>query len=105
MKQLYNQLDYKWEEQEYEKNVQPSQTIPDQTMSIREIIDRFANGGVIEQFTPYYGEEEDFNEMLPDITKMDLADRQSYVEQFKEELAFMQEQTKTDVTTQEGEQV
>jgi hypothetical protein len=36
---------------------------------------------------------------------MDLADRQSYVEQFKEELAFMQEQTKTDVTTQEGEQV
>lgn len=91
MKPIYSQLDYNHEDQKYEVNNQPSQTVPDQTMSIREIIDRFANGGVIEQFTPYYGEEEDFNELLPNTYKMDLADRQAYAEQFAEEFKEFQE--------------
>lgn len=107
MKVLHNQLDYNWEEQTYEKNDQPSQTIPDQTMSIREIIDRFANGGVIETFIPYYGEEEDFNEMLPDPTKIDLADRQRFLEEISQEFKEWQEKPLQDVkdaqTASEGE--
>lgn len=98
MKVLHNQLDYKWEEQTYETNAQPSQTIPDQTMSIREIIERFANGGVIETFTPYYGEEEDFNEMLPDPTKIDLADRQRFLEEISQEFKEWQEKPLQDLT-------
>jgi hypothetical protein len=83
---IQTMLTYNWEEQQYEENDQPSLTVPDQTMSIREIIDRYANGGVIETFTPFYGDEEDFDEILPDPFKMDLAERQALTEQFQEEL-------------------
>jgi len=107
MKAIHNVLEYDHTAQKYEENVQPSQTVPDQTMSIREIIDRFANGGVIEQFTPYYGEEEDFNEILPETYKMDLAERQSLIEQYREEMDFMRNQSTDESvqTTPEGEQV
>jgi hypothetical protein len=104
---IYN---YDHKEQKYEENNQPSQTVPDQTMSIREIIDRYANGGVIEQFQPYYGEEEDFTEMLPNTYKMDLAERQSLIEQYSEEIDFMKNhslvrENESVQTTPEGEQV
>lgn len=103
-------LDYNHESQQYEENHQPSLTIPDQTMSIREIIDKYANGGVIETFNPYYGEEEDFNELLPDFRKMDLADRQQLAEEFYNELNTLQgspsevelPKSENDETAQEG---
>lgn len=98
---------YNWEEQKYEENNQPSQTVPDQTMSIREIIDRYANGGIIERFEPYYGEEEDFNEMLPDTYKMDLAEKQNYFEEFANEFKEWQEKptepVESGTTTAESE--
>jgi hypothetical protein len=107
MKAIYSVFDYDYTQQTYEQNEGISQTIPDQTMSIREIIDRYANGGIIERFTPTYGEEEDFTEMLPELYKMDLADRQSYAEQFKEEMEFMKSQTTAESvgTTHEGEPI
>ena len=107
MKPIYSVFDYDYTQQIYEQNEGISQTIPDQTMSIREIIDRYANGGIIERFTPTYGEEEDFTEMLPDLYKMDLADRQAYAEQFKEEMNFMKSQTTAESveTTHEEEPI
>lgn len=49
----------------------PSMTVPDQTMSIREILDRYARGLPIEgQKVPMY----DGDEFVPDIAHMDLVD-------------------------------
>lgn len=35
---------YNYQEQQYEKNTLPSETIPDETMTVREIFQRYANG-------------------------------------------------------------
>lgn len=62
-----------------------SMTIPDQTMSIREIMKRFASGLPIDgEKVPIYDGEED---AMPDMSKMDLAERQEWLEQAKTELA------------------
>ncbi|WNK13820.1 MAG: hypothetical protein [Microvirus sp.] len=56
----------------------PSLTIPDQTMSVREIMQRFANGQPINGngSTPqYYGEDLE----IPDIKHMDLSDAEDYL--------------------------
>jgi len=71
-----------------EKNVSPSMTVPDQTMSVKEIMDRYARGLPLGgQKVPIY-EGEDF---VPDLKNMDLADRQTLFEQAKEELADIKE--------------
>lgn len=50
----------------------PSVTIPDQTLSLKQLLDRFARGLPIdsEKFPIYHGEEED----LPDLAKMDISE-------------------------------
>lgn len=55
---------------EGEKNFQPSLTIPDQTMPLRELIDRFTRGLPVTSFKPVYDEDNS----LPDPRKMDLAE-------------------------------
>ena len=66
-----------------ERNYQPSMTIPDQSMSIREIMDRYARGlPIVSAGVPIYeGEEGEF----ADLSKMDLADREKYIEERKAE--------------------
>lgn len=61
-----------------EINFLPSLTVPDQVLSIRQIMDRFSRGLPIdgEQFAVYHGE--DFE--LPDFSRMDLAEIQEYRE-------------------------
>lgn len=67
-----------------EVNRQPSMTIPDQTMSLREILQRFAQGlPVTGAKVPVYDEEND----LPDIRTLDLAERDEYANQFANEFA------------------
>lgn len=44
MKRYKTQLDYDYTKQRYEKNTLPSETIPDETMTVREIFQRYANG-------------------------------------------------------------
>lgn len=62
----------------------PSLTIPDETMSIREILSRHARGLPISgQKVPLYEGEED---IMPDLRHMDLADRQYILEQAADEL-------------------
>jgi hypothetical protein len=90
-------------EKEYEVNDEPSLTIPDQTMSIKEILNRFASGLPIDgQKVPIYDESES-EEYFPDPRYMDLADRQEMAENYKQELQAYQtkaEETKSDVNSE-----
>lgn len=61
-----------------ERNTKPSMTVPDMTMSIKEILQRFAKGIPISgEKVPIYDGDEDF---FPDVNNMDLADRQAFIE-------------------------
>lgn len=66
-----------------EVNNDPSETIPDQTMSLSEMVQRYASGlplrGV--KVPIYDGDDTD----LPDLANMDLAEKQEIIEQAKEE--------------------
>jgi hypothetical protein len=68
----------------YEYNTRPGMTIPDQTMSIRTILDRHSRGLPIEGLkTPIWeGEEND----LPDWRRLDLAERQELSHLYKNEI-------------------
>ncbi len=66
---------------EGEKNYLPSETIPDMTMSIPEMIQRYQRGIPIPMRTPQYDEE-----YIPDIHTMDLVDRENYINAFADEL-------------------
>lgn len=70
-----------------EKHFTPSQTVPDQTMSMRELLDRYARGlplaGAKEPM--YYGEED-----LPDLHRLDLAEIQELKEANKQRIADQQ---------------
>lgn len=70
---------------DHEINLKPSLTIPDQTMPIKTIMERYARGLPFSDVkTPmYYGDDL----IVPqDFHKWDLADRQEYAEQRKQEL-------------------
>lgn len=65
----------------------PSLTVPDQTMSIREIMDRFARGLPVDgEKVPMYDEDND----LPNPLELDLAEREELAEAFKAEIADVQ---------------
>lgn len=67
----------------YQKFTKPSLTIPDQTMSIRTILDRHSRGLPIDGVkVPLYDEEDD----LPDWRTLDLSERQELAEHYKNEI-------------------
>ena len=63
---------------EGEKNLKPSLTIPDQSLSVKQIMERYARGlSVTDAKVPmWYGEELD----LPDLKRLDMSE----IEQLKE---------------------
>lgn len=70
----------------YEHNVWPSLTVPDQSMSVKEIMDRCAQGLPISGAkVPVYNEEE-----IPDMKKLDLSERFEAVEKNRERIVLMQ---------------
>lgn len=71
-----------------EKNTMPSKTIPDQVMSLKEILQRFASGLPVDggKVPMYYGEEFE----MPNIDKMDLAERHEWIAQNREAILQMQ---------------
>lgn len=86
-----------------EKNTQASQTIPDQAMSIKTILERYARGLPIEQFKPHYDDEgvtED--DYLPDPRTLDLAERQELAEQFRQEMYDLSQKTASPTPTAEA---
>jgi hypothetical protein len=83
MQKVKNSLNYDYKEQKGEVNTLPSMTIPDLTMSIRTIVDRYAKGLPVTAFTPIY-EGEDF--YMPDPKTLDLVDRAELLESAKQEV-------------------
>lgn len=80
-------------QKEIVNQTQPSLTVPNQSMTIQEIYKRFASGrplsGVSDRDYDYDGVNQhgfDFDDIMPDISKMDLADRQEILENAKLEL-------------------
>ena len=71
-------------EKMYEINNKPSMTIPDQTMSIRTILERHSRGLPIDgmKIPIYDGEEND----LPDWRRLDLAERQELAHLYSNEI-------------------
>jgi hypothetical protein len=67
----------------YKKFTLPSLTVPDQTMSIRTILERYARGlPVGGRLDEYYDEDND----LPDPRTLDLAERQELAELYTNEI-------------------
>jgi hypothetical protein len=91
MKKFNTILNYK--EYKGQVNKQKSLTVPDQALSIKEIMNRFARGLPIEQFKPLYDENiDEDSEYLPDPRTMDLAERQEFKEQILQEFDTIRQQ-------------
>lgn len=76
-----------------EINNEPSQTIPDEAMTIKEIMNRFTRGLPLGGSNePVYDGDEDF---VPDFSRMDLAERQEWTEAHKEELEALKLKQRT----------
>jgi len=100
---VQNTLNYQHKHHKGEVNKKPSKTVPDQTMSIREILTRYAHGLPIEAGKVPIYEGEDYT---PDPRHMDLADRQTYmqyakqqIQQTKQNIAESQKSANSVVTT------
>lgn len=64
-----------------EVNNLPSKTVPGQTLSLKELLDRYVRTGVLEQtFTPEYSDDDD----LPDVTRMNEMDRLDAAKQLRD---------------------
>lgn len=74
---IRNTLNAKTFEKKNEINNDPDQCIPDQSMTVREIMDRFTRGLPLDagKVPIYEGEE-----YSPDLLHMDLADREEYIQ-------------------------
>lgn len=85
---------------QYEKNSGKSETIPDQTMTMREIMDRYAKGlpiGGQRQGTFDDSLDEDADDafdMMPDMKKLDLSEQHDIMENSKKELSEINERMK-----------
>lgn len=79
-------------EKNYEQSTKPSMTIPDQALTVKEILNRFARGIPLEQHTPIYEDVESPDDFLPDPRTLDLAERQQYAEMVQEELNYIRSQ-------------
>lgn len=87
--QIWNSLNARERKVKGETFTLPSKTIPDQTLSIQEIMRRYAAGLPLEgEKVPFYdGEEED----LPDVRKMDLAEVQEMREAIADNIQASQQ--------------
>ncbi len=64
--------------------MEPSQTVPDMTLSLQELVERYTRGQSVATFTPvYYGEEEEF----ADVSRMDPIERIEYARYIREQIS------------------
>lgn len=71
------------------KITDPSLTVPDQSMTIKEILRRNAQGltmGDMAKIPQYDGAESPDDLVLPDLSKVDLADRQAILDEYEDML-------------------
>jgi hypothetical protein len=90
---IRNILNYQSFDKTYEKNGQPSQTVPDQTMSIREILRRYGQGLPLGGSKEPIFEGEDGDGIDP--RRLDLAERQELEIAARQELAEIEERLKS----------
>ena len=64
----------------------PSETIPDQSLTMRQILDRYARGLPLDAKVPQWDDNADLDDVLPDPRRLDLAERQEFAEAAKAEL-------------------
>lgn len=57
-----------------------SMTVPDQTLTIRQLLERYTTGGSVATFTPVYNGDEEFAE----FEKMDKLDKLMYAQELEE---------------------
>ena len=90
---IKNLLNYDTFEKKYEVNGKPSLTVPDQTMSVRELLRRYASG------LPFGGQREPIYEGEDgdgiDPRRLDLAERQELEISARQELAEIEERLKS----------
>jgi acyl-CoA reductase-like NAD-dependent aldehyde dehydrogenase len=71
-------------EQEEKSSMEPSQTVPDMTLSLQELVQRYTRGQSVATFTPvYYGEDEEF----ADVSRMDPIERIEYARYIREQIS------------------
>lgn len=80
---VYNMLNVHDRERKPEINTMPSETVPDQAMTLKEILDRFARGLSVGGARPTFYDEEN---TMPEIARLDLAERESLAKIYAEEL-------------------
>jgi len=90
---IRNILNYHTFDKKYEKNGQPSKTVPDQTMSIRELLRRYASGLPLGGSKEPIYEGEDGDGVDPRY--LDLAERQELEIKARQELAEIEERLKS----------
>lgn len=74
-----------------EINDEPSMTVPDMSMTVGELVKRFAQGLPLDGGkTPLWEEEGD----MPDMVKLDLAERQQVIEEAVEEIKTIEKRVK-----------
>lgn len=78
-------------DKKYKTFTMPSETIPDQTMSIREIMERHARGLELPTNIPVFESEPDIEDIMPDPRTMDISERMQYVNEAKQELEQIKE--------------
>lgn len=90
---LRNQYNKDEFSEDKEINDLPSQTIPNQTMGLRELLTRFGRGLPItgEKFPMFHGED-----TPPDLTKMDLADVETLRDNVAADIKAKQEQLQSE---------
>lgn len=90
-----NTLNYDYQKQKGEVNPFPSLTVPDQALSIKEILRRFAAGIPMDAGKmPIFQQDQEDEEGMPDFRHMDLVDRQEAAIQYAEELAEIEQRIK-----------
>ena len=82
----------------YEENTMPGKTIPDDSLTLREILTRYAKGAPlsVHEYNPVYHGEDVF---LPDLSKMDLSE----IEAFKSEIELNLSDTKQKFSKEQRE--
>lgn len=70
-----------------ESNTLPSDTVPDQGMSVREIISKYASG-----IMPGVSRELEYTEDLPDLRGMDISELHNYKREVREEIQLIEEE-------------
>lgn len=79
---MNNQTNYKPGPQSYEVITGPSLTVPDQNLSMRELLDRYVRGEHVEVFTPVFSDDNDLPDGLEHMTELERIDMSRDVTNF-----------------------